>query len=348
MTAALLALAACSQVFKEPPGISYSESVRQLGIFPVYPPREDLQVGDIYGMEDDRKAERSKIRSVFLDSVDLTDEIRKYLNRRYTFGTTNASAPSHTIGDTTGQLINQSDAAATGVLFDTSAPRNLPITGFPSIEVDSGLSLSLVGASGGAGFGFGSSQTLKMALSFGLVTSYSVPIPVALEKLDQYCASRRYTAARQSCWNEEITDYLNQKYQLGYGTPKSIKKAQVLMVSKVYLARSISYTFNDQTLAAAAASAANREENPQATAPTVDGTLLTSAMSASNAPALVTALAAFQRALNESIKPDPNKDGVSISVSGYTRNSVTFEQIFQRPVVIGFEGAYFDAFPDDN
>ncbi len=340
MTAALLALAACSQMFKEPPGIVYAESVRQLGIYPVYPPREDLQVGDIYGVEDNPSVERARIRNVFLDSVDLTDQIRKYLNRRYTFGTT-TTASTQTIDGVSAQLFSQGDAPADGKLFDSPDPQNLPITGFPSIEVDSGLSLSLLGASGGIGFGFGSSQTLKMTLNFGLVTSYSVPIPVALDTLGGYCDARAVARSSQNCWNKSVTTYLNQKYQLGDSGPKSIKKAQVLMVSKVYLARTISYTFNDQTLAAAAASVANREDNPKATAPTVDGTLLTSAMS--SGPEMVTALAAFHRALHDAVKPTQDVDGGSISVAGFTRNSVTFQEIFQRPVVIGFEGAYFNA-----
>lgn len=343
VTIALLTLTACSQMFKEPPGVSYSESVRQLGIYPVYPPREDLQVGDIYGVEDNPRVDRARIRSVFLDSVDLTGQIRKYLDRRYTFGNTAASASSHTIGETAGQIIVQSDAPSDAQLFDSPAPQNLPITGFPSIEVDSGLSLSLVGASGGAGFGFGSSQTLKMTLSFGLVTSYSVPIPVAFAELERYC-NTRFADLVQNCNNEDVTRYLNQKYQLGESGSKSIRKAQVLMVSKVYLARSISYTFNDQALVAAAASAANRETNSQASAPIVDGTLLTSAMA--EGPEMVTALATFQKALNAAAQPGDNKDGASISLAGYTRNSVTFEQIFQRPVVIGFEGAYLDADKD--
>ena len=345
-TAAIFALAACSSMLKQPPGISYADSVRQLGIYPVYPPREDLQVGDIYGIEDNPKIERARVRTVFVDSVDLTGQIREYLNRRYVFADTNKGGSKETIHGVSDEIPSQGDIPTGGTaLFGDADPTHLPITAFPTIEVDSGLTLSLAAGSSslGAMFGFGTANTLKMRLSYGRVTSYSVPIPVALEALNYYCGKQGLASPNrtfpQNCTSETLSYYMNEKYQLGTHEKDSVRKAVPLMVSKVYLARAISYTFNDQTLAAAAASVANREENKKATAPTIDGSLLTSAVSDGNAD-VVNALASFQRALNQSVTLKDDIEGASISLAAYTKDSVTFEEIFQRPVVIGYEGVY--------
>lgn len=341
MTAALLALPACSQMFKEPPGIVYAESVRQLGIYPVYPPREDLQVGDIYGFEVKPGVEKARLRNVYVDSIDLTPHIREYLRGRYTFGTTATIATTATtINGVSGQITSQADAPSGGQLFDSPATQNLPITGFPAIEVNSGLSLSLAAGSGsiGAAFGFGSTETLKMRLNYGMVTSYTVPIPVADAEFKRYCDIEEFKV-EDRCSEKNLTRYMNLKYQFSESNRDSVRGANVLMVSKVYLARAISYTFNDRSLAAAAASVVNREQNKQAVAPTLGGSLLTSALADKDAD-MVNALAAFQTALNNSVTTavsNANTEGATLGLASYTENSVTFEQIFQRPVVIGYE-----------
>jgi hypothetical protein len=338
-TVAIFTLAACSAMLKQPPGITYAESVRQLGIYPVYPPREDLQVGDIYGMEAGQK-DNNKVRSVFVDSVDMTVQIRQYLNRRYVFADTSiAASPKAAIQGISAAPPLQQDATPSRALFDSPDPQNLSITAFPAIEVDSGLSVDIAAGSSslGAMFGFGGAKTMKMTLSYGRVTSYSVPIPVAYKTLNDYCDGILPGSIATNCDEKNLAKYLNQKYQLGSG---GIKSALPLMVSKVYLARAISYTFNDKTLAAAAASVANRQENQQASAPPiVDGSLLSAAVASDNS-AMVTALANFQKALNSSVAAKSNIEGATISIAGYTKNSVTFEEVYQRPVVIGYEGVY--------
>jgi hypothetical protein len=348
-TAAIFLLAACSSMLKQPPGVSYGDAVRQLGIYPVYPPREDLQVGDIYGIENNPNLKRSDVRTVFVDSFDLTKQIREYMNRRYVFADTSTGGSQQVIHGVSHEVSpSQSDAPSGGAIFDGTNPENLAITALPAIEVDSGLTFNLAAGSSslGAMFGFGGAQTIKMRLSYGRVTSYSVPIPVALEALRYYCNSKRIPSPnrtfQQDCSNEMLTYYLNEKYQVGTGYKDSVTNAIPLMVSKVYLARTINYTFNDRRLAAAAASVANRQENARATAPTIDGSLLTSAVSDGNAD-VVSALAEFQRALNQSVTLKDNVEGASFSLAAYDENSVTFQEVYQRPVVIGYEGVYLPA-----
>jgi hypothetical protein len=339
--AVAVTLSGCAGIgFREEPGISYAKSVRQLGIYPVYPPREDLQVGDIYGVENTKDVENVKRHSVFVDSVNLTHQIRDYLDGRYTFAdTTNASKGTDTIIGEGVRIPDQSDAKTGEEVLQFSNLDVLPITGFPVIEVDSGLAIGVQGAaqSLAAVFGFAAAKTLKMKLQFGAVTSYSIPIPTAFKELRKYCAITA-RGLREECNPERLRKYIDQKYQLKSG---ATKWAIPLMVSKVYLARAISYTFNDKELAQAAAAAAGGEGQ---TAPnTLNGELLKVAVSEQNAD-LVKALAEFQTALNQTKAGDAN--GISVSMASYSENSVTFKEIYQRPVVVGYEAVYFDPFTE--
>lgn len=342
-------LAGCSAFMHDAPGITYSKSVQELGIIPVYPPREDLQVGDLYGADaSSRNSDKARLHTVFIQNVNLTSQIKGYLNGRYKFGATTTQSEGILKG-TSMALPSQVDARASGNVLDRSDEQTLPITGLPAIEVDSGLS---IGAAGGsqqlaAVFGFAAAKTEKMTLHFGMVTSYSVSIPTALDVLDGLC---RYDPSMprgwkpapadipQACNNVYVAQYINQKYQLADQDPERVQDANVLLVSKVYLARAISYTFNDATMAAAAAAAAGQGGGNAPTVPTLDPKVVQDAV-AKDDPALLEALASIQKAMADTVVSNQNQkaNGVSLSVATYDRNSVTFQEIYERPVVVGYE-----------
>ena len=64
-------LVGCSSL-SEPAGISYAKAVTQLGINPVYPPREDMQVGDIYAVESNPRIDRIKLKSAYVAAANMT------------------------------------------------------------------------------------------------------------------------------------------------------------------------------------------------------------------------------------------------------------------------------------
>jgi hypothetical protein len=333
----LASLAACSSLLQDPPGVSFGKAVEDLGILPVFPPREDIQVGDIYGVEDNPKVEGVRRHSVLIDHVDLTEQIRRELQQQYQFANTTVSSAAGIDGLSATVPPSQVDGPSGKKVLTRSNLTALPITGLPAIEVDTGLSVGLAGAPQGlaAVFSFAAARTEKMTLNFGMVTSYSVPIPEAVTALKGYCNDVRTI---DNCQSANLTYYLNQKYQFGTDTRNAILLAHPLMVSKVYLAREISYTFNDKTLAAAAAAGGAQQGKSTPTAPVVDPKLLSSAVNSGN-PDMVSALAAFQTALASNEAANQNTQGVAVQIASYNQNSVTFSEIFQRPVVVAYEGA---------
>ncbi len=325
-----LLLAGCASL-KEAPGITYAKSVEQLGITAVYPPREDLQVGDIYAVEESKAVQEGpgdeRARTAYLDSVDLTGAIQTYLRGRYQFDDTNLT--DKTILSATNKIlpqVPQTDNSA-GTLPAKSTLSVLPITSFPEIEVDSGITVGVAGQPQGLGaaLGFEAAKTLKMALQFGRVTSYSVPIVDGMVEIKHYCQRKP-----DFCQSGNLALVLNQKYQLGDGKG-SIRDGSLLLVTKVYLARQITFTFNDATLAAAAMASKGSE----GTAPAISQTAMNTAATKGDAT-MIEALATLQNSLNDSLRAT-TEGSVAVQLAAVNKNSVSFNEVFERPVVVGYE-----------
>lgn len=285
-------------MLREPPGITYAKSVEQLGVTPVYPPREDIQVGDIYAVELHTSADRLDARTAYIASRNLLPQINAYLGSRYNF-------------------------ADKGIETD-----GLPINSFPQIEVNSGVSLGLGGSPQGlmASLGLTLTKTLRMTLQFTGVVSYEVSIPQGMDELGGFCKTSYV------CQAAYLPTFINQRYQLRSDEPGSVKAAGVMMVTKVYLAKKITYTFNDAQLAAAAASALEEGKTPAAV-PVVTQEQIDQAISADN-PEMIKALASLMATAKTSADAGGS---VSIAVSAISTNKVSFTEEHARPIVIGYE-----------
>ena len=339
-------LVGCSSL-SEPAGISYAKAVTQLGINPVYPPREDMQVGDIYAVESNPRIDRIKLKSAYVAAANMTGPLETYLRSRYKFADTSIQtippappspppaqgadkpAPKGTETIARGQKGKRDGEK----LLGPSDLTTLSIDALPQIEVDSGITIGVQGQPQGiaAVFGFAAAKTLKMSLQFGNVTSYEVPLGVADAALDSYCRDNL-----GFCTPDEAARLVNQKYQLGPGAKEYVRKAGLAMVAKVYLARQIVYVFDDATLAAAVAQAVGDDGKIAKPAPTVSPTTLDGILN-SHDPNLIDAATALIRQLSDANAADGGNGSFSIGVAN--KQTVTISQIFDRPVVVGYVAA---------
>lgn len=329
----ILAVAGCSSL-SEQAGITYAKSVTQLGINPIYPPREDLQVGDIYAVEaGNATADRYKLKSAFVAVNDVTGDIRAYLHSRYKFADTEIKDAS---GDVPASVKpRQLDKRPDAPLLAPSDLTTLPIDALPQIEVDSGISIGVQGQPQGLGavFGFAAAKTLKMSLQYGRVTSYEIPMAVAEEELGNFCD---HPSTAYICENDYLANWINQKYGLGPGSKGIVKRASALMVTKVYLARQIVYTFNDATLAAAVAQAVSDDGKVAPPAPTVTQADIDKAFDSKN-PKLIEATNDLVKSLSDSATSNGGAQG-SFQIAIANKQSVSISEIFDRPVVIAYVG----------
>lgn len=70
-------LNSCSGLLSEKPGVSYSAVAAQLGELPVYPPKQDFQVGDIFAIEN-VKGLKFGARRRYIERIDLSANIEKF------------------------------------------------------------------------------------------------------------------------------------------------------------------------------------------------------------------------------------------------------------------------------
>ncbi|WP_424982370.1 hypothetical protein [Maritalea sp. S77] len=350
--AVCLILSGCNQSFKEKPAVTYSRSAEQLGVNAVYPPRSDIQVGDIFAVQVTGKKDRFDRKSAFFTTTDQRDAIKAYLKTRYIFDTTKLDQQDNSkIG------FAQSDFPS-GTAFAIGNIEKLPIAAFPTIEIDTGLS---AGASGGAQvgvlqtvFGINASKNLRMRLAYNQVRSYEITIPRALHELRIFCGGQRQPAL--ACTQSNLSQVINAKYNLAPHDEEFVRSSQLLFVSKVYLAREINYTYYDEYLAALLARAtqvntSQGEEQSDAPAENngaveikpifnINTTPQNSSDSNIDTQNINERINEIETALLELAAKNSDVPTVSFGVSGYNAQSVTFKQIFQRPVVVGYEGVH--------
>ena len=292
---------------------------------------EDVQVGDLYAVEDHTEANRLKARDAYLDTLNMTPQIQQFLRSRYKFAETNVD--TKTISPATEIIPQRLQTDAThGAIPTPSDLQTLPISGFPEIEVDSGITVGVEGQPKGlaAVFGFEPAKTLKMSLRFGSVTSYAVRLTDAIAAVDAYCER---PATSGNCGSATLAELINQKFNLGPKRPDRVKAASLYLISKVYLARQITYTFNDATLAAAAAATQGSGGN----APAISTTAIDQAVAKGDS-SMISALSDLQKSLNDAMAKQTGEGG-AVSLAAVTANSVSFNEIFERPVVVGYEAA---------
>lgn len=186
-------LAACNAT--EPGSVAkqWSQEMRELQINPVFPPREDFQVGDVYlpavRPEDVRKTRADDTPlpiSLWLTSLDIDDAMERFYDRRSTYPATQAdNIPGD--GDAAAKGLEAPIAQAVLNCDDTSTPehcniftepedtalRRLRVVGFPTF-----LSTTIRNADLSA-FIPAEAFTAALGASFGDVRSVSVSVPVA-------------------------------------------------------------------------------------------------------------------------------------------------------------------------
>jgi hypothetical protein len=122
------------------------------------------------------------------------------------------------------------------------------------------------------------------------------------------------------------------KFGQNPGDHDAVKQSYILMVTKVYLARQITYTFDT---ASAVAVAAMTQGSTSAGSPVINPATVNKAAADNNAE-MLQALAEMQTSLNGVVRQQgPN--GGQLSFAGATSNGVAFTEVFARPVVVGYE-----------
>lgn len=226
----------------------WNEAIEKLGFEPVYPPVEDIQVGDIFAMisedalSDSATEEPFAGRSIKLLHLDLTPEIEQAYRAVYQFPATNARPEND------GQIWPQGNAAES--LFKAPASRTtLPLVLFPRFTITNvkraSGSASAISQLFNGTFGADASSTGTVEVRFSATETYGVPaVPAELRLIDfcedeetkAFCSQRGIRKQLGMLIGRKIDDKVKDR-KTGVEQPRF--SVELALVSRVFLARSI-------------------------------------------------------------------------------------------------------------
>ena len=232
----------------------WNATISKLGIDPVFPPEEDVAVGDIYAVLDDSENGQPSrtalaLRSIKLTHQDLTADIEKTYRQSYQFPNTSPRPTDET--QPWDQTPNQN-----GIMAHPDKRTTLPIAAFPgfTIKQQSGFSGGLLGWLS-ATFGFKSDSGIE--LNIPIAETYGIPSIEAVGELEKFCSDK---GDPNRCTDETLRRHIafvtlrafelkpkdnNDASATDASAPSSSSSSpyryplQVVLVNRVYLARYI-------------------------------------------------------------------------------------------------------------
>lgn len=314
----------------------WSCKIREMQIRPLFPPREDFHVGDLYWLDKVAESDASgycmpsKEYFPFSSHIayfpEVMNQADEYYKSRPDFPRTTTSAGTVTIG-TTGIVITpgyqSTDVLTSTKLFTVGAANRTRLVGFPdflSVKVDN-FSLGAIIPIQGAftPFGLSAADIGEASISIPVAESYEVPIDMAI---------RAIQPSKSIC-----------SFQNYVGTSKEEKESgQFHLVTAVYYTRVIDV--NIQSKSGVALGSARDRDNPTTTTlPAITGTGVVSPGAIGTNPQASVTFAQIDSAVSgmlQSLAARNSVPGVSLAYERGHASTISMRRVFDRPVAIGF------------
>jgi hypothetical protein len=335
---------------------NWNKTIKGLGVSPIFPPEEDLVVGDVLAVV---------VRDVDLDSHLQTDTIarRPFVNRTVKLAHVDVL---DALNDAYKTLPVFPAAAGALPLLRSVVARNfpdavllgnLPRAAFPRLKIQ-GVSNAAAGvnAAGSSWWSFGAGSQEAEEFELSDVRAYGLPGVVAQQLFDAFCAQPDKAEVCQEATARKhlqrvVGDHVNARFvDDKSGDYRFALEVEIVMVSRVYLTSSIVdlrrtadsqkgglsalWPFGSSSNAAPAAPDAVPAYTPAPPPPPpADG-------SADQIQVLTDRLAKVEQRLAGV------KNGGALSYESFFGNESSLEGKFERPVAIGYRSVRHD-FPLD-
>jgi hypothetical protein len=339
IASALSVLFSCTRVADEPISRAYGEAVRELGIYPVFPPREEFQIGDVYFWSQSR-SDPSDTISVYVTSLDwLRHEADRFLRSRVVFESstdTNTAAtalPHRDFPNAEGRIQTRGEVA------DENLLSSLPITALPRVSADAGFTngIGIIGLLASLGLTGGARTTVT--LDFNDVRTYWVPkleVQARVIAATPLILENNFDAAVG-----ELTRALRLRGGASSDPCGTDRICGMSAITRVYLTRQIEYTYRNGSIVAAALRQAETLPStgvavrPQL-APTVTVNVATGEDGMINGSSTQKQFEALQTQL-ASLSASTDR-GQSLRFEAWDARGITFSEIYQRPVAVAWDG----------
>jgi hypothetical protein len=326
---------------------NWNRTIKSLGVSPIFPPEEDLVVGDVLAVV---------VRDVDIDSHEQTNAVAKkaFVNRTVKLAhvdvaqALDAAYQNLPVFPATLGTVLPLRSGVARAFSDAVLLSNLPRAAFPRLKIQ-GVSNSAGGVaadgSGSASYGAGSQRVEEFELSD--VRAYGLPSVAALQLFEAYCAKPETaevceeTTARKHL-QRVVGDHINQRYvDDRSGEYKFALEVEIVMVYRVYLTGSITDLRRTEDSKKGGLMALWPFGSSQSTPPPA-----AAIPAGASAPATGDTAAQIQ-ALNDKLADIERrlagvKNGGALNYESFFGNESSLEGKFERPVAIGYRGVKHD------
>jgi hypothetical protein len=327
-------------------------TMQRIGLDPVYPPQEDVFVGDVYVVVtwDNDMPQKSPLvgKSVNVARIDMNKALQQAYRSGYTFPDSTARPQAEGA-----PWLQQ---AAPGSIFESGAERkNLPLVLLPGFTIARARQASagggwLTSAFSALGAVEGEGQS-TVELKIPYAETYGVPSLVASQYLDDFCKdpASRGVCTHQGARNEllsnvgsEVTDRVKCPGPAATAPCLEEEKrpyrldVEIVLINRVYMTRSIETVTRSSSNFGAQAKAtvkiAEELRQMQAAAPAAPAANASPVEIDATRRALEDQKARLE-ALTAQLSAAP---GASAGMRSGDASSISITQNLQRPVVIGY------------
>lgn len=337
----------------------WSCKLREMQIRPVFPPREDVHVGDVYWLPD-ASSETTPTKRLQGDAAAYCNwegqrdfmeigthlayvegvgkELNKHYGQRPSLPASGTSSVSVSVRASDGFVIEASPRSTAPVesteLFTTGANNRTRQVAFPdymAVEVDQ-ASFGAVGTASGLPFGLGASRSgeSSVRVSIPVAESYGLPL---LPLVSAVKASLSTTATTSLCAGTQTAAVLE-------GSFLDDKRGAVHVVQEVFYARAIDVEMSDRRAAGmvggwnAGSTTLSVPGSGSVTSSTADGT---------SSQAMIEAVV---KAAWGQLDQRAGLPGVTLSLSSAQAGRIVLRRVLDRPVAIGMRSVELKLAPN--
>jgi hypothetical protein len=318
----------------------WGETMGAFDITGVFPPRGGVSVGDIYVMADSidpKDSGQYKRRAILLGRLDLRDQMSHEMSNSLNLPPTAASNPTSSIFASPATVVDLASVGFGGLSMATVTDADLgvsvPIKIFRAV------------------FGASTNSQVVLSVSLPRATHAEVGALDAFESLKYFCTHKKDGApATKSRCSYDDDGFLTSAWSLLDDTDDPRKVIpKILLVTHVYYASEIDYSYSDQSGIAMAAdvsltSASVVQGATDAhTAVQADKTN-TAPQNGASVPAVtaqsVSSVAAQTSTRAETMVEALGITGGTLKVVHADMNGADLKQVFAKPIAIGIRGLY--------
>ncbi len=344
-------LAACSPVKEGYVSQQWATNMRELGVYPLFPPREDFYVGDVYVTAVDKCSATTALSTttsipplgVYLASINVKEALISNYANRPEFPLTSASTPAASVFEPPEKQLRLKTVAFPFFLRATATGEDIgalvPVNGLP---LKAGIQFNAVKSASVTVSSAESYAVPWSALGARILSAGKLAIPIANQTPDPASTLAMLNAIAispdgQPCKSVDVTVVSEAFYARSFDVTLHVDSSAAVAAGMgihgdLSAASGVATTTAKNVAAVAAGASTPAASAPVATAPA-------SAPSAIDAAsAAVAAQAGLQ---DQALSRVPAAPGVTVGWSTHANGDVGLRSTYDRPIAIGYRGVRF-------